>query len=215
MIDERVTSPCSEAQLVDLLRVNDERAFEVVIRQYGGRLLVTARRFFSEEQDAKDVVQDALLSAFKAIGGFAGDCKLSTWLHRIVVNCALMRIRSRRRRPETAIDDLLPRFDDEGEWILADRASNGSLEEIIGQRQLAGHVRRCVDQLPDTYRTVLLMRDIEDLDTTEVAELLGITANAVKIRLHRARQALGTLLQEAGVVGKVGEQIAAVASLGS
>lgn len=185
-----------EASLVERLRAGEEEAFEILVRQHGGRLLATARRFFREEQDARDAVQEAFLSAFKALGGFACQCRLSTWLHRIVVNTALMKIRSRRRRPETSIDDLLPQFELDGHRILPDDSSHGSVEEIVERHELLGHVRRCIDELPETYRSVLLLRDVEELDTGEVAELLGISANAVKIRLHRARQALCTLLQK-------------------
>jgi RNA polymerase sigma-70 factor (ECF subfamily) len=188
-----------EARLVNRLRAGDEEAFTTVVRQYSGRLLSTARRFFNEEQDARDAVQDTFLSAFKAVGGFAGQCKLSTWLHRIVVNTALMKIRSRRRRLETCIDDLLPQFEEDGYGMLAADSSHESVEQIVARRQLLGYVRRCIDDLPETYRAVLLLRDVEELDTTEAAALLGISANAVKIRLHRARQTLLTLLQKSHV----------------
>lgn len=188
-----------ETQLVDRLRAGQQEAFEVLIREYGGRLLATARRFFREEQDARDVVQDALLSAFKAVCRFEGQCKLSTWLHRIVVNTALMKIRSRRRRPETSIEDLLPYFEDDGHRFLPADCFDSSVEDVVERRELLGHVRRCIDHLPATYRTILLLRDVEELDTAEVATLLGISTNAVKIRLHRAHQALCTLLQGARI----------------
>lgn len=98
-----------------------------------------------------------------------------------------------------AIDDLLPQFEDDGHRILPADSSDGSVEEIVERRELLGHVRRCIDQLPETYRTVLLLRDVEELDTAEAAIVLGISANAVKIRLHRAHQALCTLLQKSRV----------------
>ena len=191
--------PGDEVWLVSRLRAGDDEAFAMVVRQYNGRLLSTARRFFHEEQDARDAVQDAFLSAFKAVGGFAGRCKLSTWLHRIVVNTALMKIRRRCRRPETSIEDLLPQFEEDRSPILTAISSDDSVEQIAERRQLLGHVRRCIDDLPETYRAVLLLRDAEELDTTEVATRLGISANAVKIRLHRAHQALFALLQKSRV----------------
>lgn len=120
---------------------------------------------------------------------------LGTWLHRIVVNCALMKLRSQRARPEQPIEELLPTFDDAGHRngaTFASWADDGHAR--LEREQRNALVRRCIDQLPDTYRTVLLLRDIEEMDTLETAELLGITENAVKIRLHRARQALRGLL---------------------
>jgi len=182
-----------EASLIVRLRRGDERAFEQLVRDHGGRMLATARRMLGTEDDARDAVQDAFLSASKAISTFSGRSKLSTWLHRIVVNAALMKIRSRRRRPEESIDDLLPRFDAQGEWASG-MAVTSVPSDLLEQRETRHVVRRCIDRLPEVYRTVLMMRDIEDLDTDEVAALLQITPNAVKIRLHRARQSLRTLL---------------------
>ena len=97
-----------EQALVSALRAGHEWAFEAMIRVYGGRLLSVARRFMRNDEDACDVVQSAYLSAFQALDEFKGACKLSTWLHRIVVNTALMRLRSRRRKPEESNDRLLP-----------------------------------------------------------------------------------------------------------
>jgi len=90
--------PAGDAVLVERLRSRDPQAFEVLVRQYGGRMLATAWRFVGADEDARDVVQEAFLAAFRAIDTFAGAARLSTWLHRIVINAALMRLRSRRRR---------------------------------------------------------------------------------------------------------------------
>jgi len=184
-----------DAQLLTRLQGGEDAAFEQLVRQYTGRLLAVARRLLGNEHDAQDAVQEAFLSAFKAIGQFTGTAKLSTWLHRIVVNAALMKLRSRRRKPEESIGDLLPRFNEQGEWSSQVPAWEASSEWLLQQRETRVLVRHCIDRLPDTYRTVLLLRDIEDLNTEEVADTLGITPNAVKIRLHRARQALRTLLE--------------------
>ncbi|MBI1853148.1 MAG: sigma-70 family RNA polymerase sigma factor [Planctomycetes bacterium] len=184
-----------EAELTERLRRGDDAAFETLVREYGGRMLVVARRLLGSEDDARDAVQDAFLSAFRRIDSFEGSSRVSTWLHRIVVNAALMKMRSRRCRPEKSIEDLLPRFDDGGDWI-ASTSSLGLPGDVVAERRETREVvRRAIDQLPDTYRTVLLLRDIEELDTEEAAKVLGITPNAVKIRLHRARQALRTLLE--------------------
>ena len=97
-----------EATLIAQLRAGDEAAFEQVVRQYGGRLLAVARRIVGSEEDARDVVQDAFLNAFKSLDRFEGNAKLSTWLHRIAVNAALMKLRTRKRKPEQSIETLLP-----------------------------------------------------------------------------------------------------------
>lgn len=185
----------NEAQILSELRAGKADTLEKFVRQYGGRMLATARRLLKNEHDAQDAVQEAFLSALKALDQFTGSAKLSTWLHRIVVNAALMKLRSRRRRPEDAIEDLLPHFDAHGEWVGRVATWETSSEVLLQRHETRAVVRRCIDQLPETYRTVLLLRDIEGRDTEEVAALLAITTNAVKIRLHRARQALRTLLE--------------------
>jgi RNA polymerase sigma-70 factor (ECF subfamily) len=182
-----------DAVLLDGLRRGDDHAFATLVRQHGGRMLATARRFLRDDE-AEDAVQEAFVSAVRAIGGFAGDSKLSTWLHRVVVNTALMRLRSRRRRREEPIDDLLPRFDADGYHAEAVVGWETPSDVLLEQRQTREMVRRCIDQLPEQYRTVILLRDIEEMDTEETARSIGSTPNAVKIRLHRARQALRTLL---------------------
>ena len=190
------STPRDGDALIERLKAHDEEAFETTVRQYGARMLSTARRLLGNEHDADDAVQQAFISAFKSIGGFNADAKLSTWLHRIVVNAALAQLRARRHRPELPIEDLLPRFDDAGGWLDGTEQMGWGNEHRMERRETRQMVRRCIDQLPESYRSVLLMRDIEELDSQEVAEMLAITPNAANIRLHRARQALKTLIEK-------------------
>lgn len=201
------TTPTGDHALVAALRAGDDAGYEQLVRQHGGAMLAVARRYLRSEDDARDAVQEALLSAFRGIAGFDAGAKLSTWLHRIVVNCALMRLRTRRRRPEESIEDLLPSFDDRGAFAtaVADWDVPGT-DTLVERRQLRRIVHRCIDRLPESYRALLLMRDVEERDTGETAELLGLTVSAVKSRLHRARQALRELLaDELGLSSRVGE----------
>jgi len=183
-----------DEDLLPRLRAGDEAAFETMVRAYGGRMLAVARRFLGNEEDARDVLQEAFLAAFRALDRFEGKSRLSTWLHRIVVNAALMRLRSRKRKPETSIEDLLPGFLENGYQADPSLPWPVNADEAVQRRELREVVREKIQELPENYRIVLLLRDIEDLDTGETARLLGISANAAKIRLHRARQALRTLL---------------------
>ena len=187
----------SDGGFLDRLRRGDQRAFDELVERYGPRLYAAAKRLLRSDDDARDAVQDAFLSAFRGLAAFNGNAKLSTWLHRIAINAALMRIRGRKHRAEQSIDDLLPRFEEDGSWSDSGQGGTASSHELLERRETRALVRTCIDRLPDTYRTVLLMRDIEDLDTEEVADLLGVTPNAVKIRLHRARQALRALIERA------------------
>ncbi|RIK63019.1 MAG: RNA polymerase subunit sigma-24 [Planctomycetota bacterium] len=182
-----------EAALLAGLRAGDDAAYAALVRTHTGPMLAVARRILSTEEDARDAVQEAFLSAFKSITHFEGGAKVSTWLHRIVVNAALMKLRSRRRSQETSIDELLPTFRDDGHQAHGSTPWKDGLA-AAEERELSALVRRFIDQLPENYRIVLMLRDIEELSTEETAQMLGIQPNAVKTRLHRARQALRTLL---------------------
>ncbi len=187
-------SRVEEASLVPRLQRGDGAAFEELVRTQGPRLLRVARRMMHSEEDARDAVQDAFVSAFKSIGKFEAGSQLSTWLHRIVINACLMKLRTQRRHPEEDIEDHLPRFKEDGHQVERSVAWCEPADALVERAQTCELVRRAIDRLPDTYRIVLLLRDIEELPADEVAQMLGVTTNAVKIRLHRARQALRTIL---------------------
>jgi RNA polymerase sigma-70 factor (ECF subfamily) len=183
-----------EATLLARMRAGDKDAFEACVRTYCTRLLAVARSILRNEEDANDAVQEAFLSAFKDIGRFEGRSLLGTWLHRIVVNKALARLRSRQRRPEQSIEDLLPHFGEDEHQLNPPAPWKATSETILQRQESRELVRGCIDKLPEIYRTVLLLRDIEGLDTEETARLLDTSPGVVKTRLHRARQALRTLL---------------------
>jgi RNA polymerase sigma-70 factor (ECF subfamily) len=183
-----------EVALLARLRAGEDAAFEELVRTYSPRLLTVARRIVGNDEDARDVVQDAFLSAFRSLQRFHGDSRLSTWLHRIVVNGALMKLRTRRRKPEESIEPLLPAFLSDGHYAEKFSAWSERADLALSRAETRELVRRRIDELPESFRTVLLLRDIEGMNTEETAELLETTANAVKIRLHRARQALRALL---------------------
>jgi RNA polymerase sigma-70 factor (ECF subfamily) len=190
-----VEVPWDERAMLERLRAGEDAAFELLVRRFGGRMLAVARRLLRDEEDARDAVQDALISALRGLDRFEGGAQLGTWLHRIVVNTALMRLRVKRRRPEASIDELLPTFAADGHHTLPpDRAPFPDAQ--AEQSELQGLVRAAVERLPDGYREVYLMRDVHELSTEETARALGISTNAVKIRLHRARQALITIVRE-------------------
>jgi RNA polymerase sigma-70 factor (ECF subfamily) len=125
---------------------------------------------------------------------FEGQAKLSTWLHRIVVNAALMKLRTRRRKPEESLEPLLPAFRENGHHADKFSVWDDPADQLAAREETRQVVRDAILSLPDTYREVLVLRDIEEMNTDETARALGITPNAVKIRLHRARLALRTLL---------------------
>lgn len=184
-----------ESELVARLRAGESRAFDELVELAGGRMLAVARRMMKSEADAQDAVQDAFLSAFKSLDRFDGRSQLTTWLHRITVNACLMKPRSKSRRPETSIEGLLPTFVEDGHQTHSTPKWNADPSSGIQQAELRTLIRAKIGELPEQYRLVLVLRDIEELSTEEAAEVLEISENAVKTRLHRARQALRTLLE--------------------
>ena len=181
--------------LLDRLRARDAAAFEQLVRATTPRLLATARRFLRNEQAAQDAVQEAFVQAYKALPLCQGRAGLPTWLHAIVVRACLMRLRRERSRPESSIEELLPTFAADGHrqdvgpaWRRRESPDAAATAEDLAL------VRQSIDRLPEDFRNVVLLRDIEQLDTRAAAETLGVSASVVKTRLHRAHQALRTLL---------------------
>jgi RNA polymerase sigma-70 factor (ECF subfamily) len=177
--------------LVARLKQGDERAFEELVRAQGPRMLAVIRRFLPQEADAQDALQDAFVSVTRAISGFDGASLLSTWLHRVAVNAALMRIRSRSRRAEVTADEgtLDAALDERAPASWSRTAS-----ELLSRAELRQIVREEIARLPDAYRIVLVLREVEGLELLEVASLVGIGLTTLKARLHRARQALRAAL---------------------
>jgi RNA polymerase sigma-70 factor (ECF subfamily) len=184
-----------EPQLIARLRAGEESAFEQLVRSSSGRLLAAARRLLRNEEDARDAVQSAFIRAYQSLSRFREESRISTWLHRILVNEALMRLRSKAARENESIDDLMPAFVADGHQTRETVDWSEAADEALERAETAELIRRRIDQLPDLYRTVLVMRDIEEMSNAEVAEILGLSTNVVKVRLHRARQALRTLLE--------------------
>jgi RNA polymerase sigma-70 factor (ECF subfamily) len=159
----------------------DARAFESLIDQHAERWFSIARRMLGSDHDAVDAVQEAYVSALSAADRFRGDSLPSTWVHRIVVNTCLMALRSRHRMNRMELDDRL--------------ASPPVRDRVVAD-ETRGIIHECIARLPRSYRDVLVMRDLEEQTTDETARMLRLAPGAVKTRLHRARRALRTLIEE-------------------
>lgn len=196
-MSEHSTNGDDEQALLAGIRARDSAAYERLLRRFGPRLLATARRMMGgNDHDANDVLQDALVNVFNHIETFQGNSALYTWMHRVVVTSALMKLRSRRRRDEASIEPLLPAFQADGHRVGGGKPGWAESAMALAEtEELRAVVRRQIDRLPESYRIVLTLRDIEELDTSETARLLGVNEGVVKTRLHRARQALRSLLE--------------------
>jgi RNA polymerase sigma-70 factor, ECF subfamily len=175
----------------------DGRAFEQLVFRYDARVFRLACRLTSET-DAPDVLQDTFLQVHRRLSSFRGESRFSTWLYRIATNAALMHRRARGRRPTEPLEHFLPQFDDQGmhagtpdELQLASRA-----DEILDRKMLADRAREVLTRLPEMYRDPFVLRDLEDMSTAEVADLLGLDPAAVRQRVHRARLMLRGYLSD-------------------
>jgi len=194
----------TEALLLAKLRAGDTDAWEDLVRQYGNRMYNVARRLLRTEDDSADAVQEAFLCLVRSLDSFEGRSRLWTWLYRILANICLGKLRARSRRHTVPIGGLLPAFDHNGAFAGADGRQRrldcwpgkaDHPENEPNRHEIQAQVRGCIDLLAEPYRTVLILRDMEELDTEETGRLLGLSLGAVKTRLHRARQALRTLLE--------------------
>lgn len=168
---------------------------EALVRQHAPWMLKLAERLMRDRALAEDVVQDALIRALKGADKFEGRASVKTWLHRITVNTALTKLRQQHRLNEESIDEFLPVFDEHDCRVEARWSHLATADDVMQSEQLRRHVYEAIGKLPDSYRVVLELRDIEGYDTAEVAEALDISVSNVKVRLHRARAALKKLLE--------------------
>ncbi|MDC0669912.1 RNA polymerase sigma factor [Nannocystis radixulma] len=183
--------PLSDEQALARVRAGQVDRFEVIMRRNNQRLYRAARAIVGDDAEAEDVVQQAYLQAYLNLDRFAGQARLSTWLTTIAVHEALRR-RRRSDRVDLAWDDEPPPAE------VAD-ADEPAPDLALDRRALADLLVRTLDALPESYRLVLVLRDVQELDTAETAACLGCSAEAVRVRLHRARQLARTeLLARAG-----------------
>jgi len=185
-IENKVVEPPSEESiLVDAARAGDIRAFESLVRRYDRNVFRIAQHITQNREDADDVVQDAFLKAYQNLGQFQGQSKFYTWLVRIAVNEALMRLRRRRPERMVSIDEDVRTEDDSMPREIADWSPNP--EQQYTQAELKDILGKTIQGLPPSFRTVFVLRDVEGLSTEETASALELSVPAVKSRLLRAR----------------------------
>jgi RNA polymerase sigma-70 factor (ECF subfamily) len=185
-IENKVTEPRSEETiLVEAARSGDIGAFESLVRRYDRNVFRIAQHITQNREDAEDVVQDAFLKAYQNLGQFQGQSKFYTWLVRITVNEALMRLRRRRPERMVSIDEDVKTEEDSMPREIADWSPNP--EQQYTQAELKDILSKTIQGLPPSFRTVFVLRDVEGLSTEETSSALDLSVPAVKSRLLRAR----------------------------
>lgn len=183
-----------ELNLESLLK-GDSKEFEKLVRQESHRLYRVLLRYVQDEDDAKSIMQETYLQAYEGLDTFRGDSKFTTWLYSIGINLARARFRKQRRHDllaEDELDRLQPSF----AWGRYTRSYEPwQPDKIASKSERRDIVHKAISRLPESYRVVIELRDIQEFTTAETAEILEMTAGAVRVRLHRARQALRALLE--------------------
>lgn len=178
----------TEDELVALAAGGRHDAFEAIMRRHNQRLFRAARAILGQDADAEDAVQDAYLKAYQRLDGFQARSSLSTWLCRIVINEALQRLRA--RRASAAIDSVSGGVEMGSNVIHLPNRDGSGPEDMAGNRELRRLLETAIDELPDTFRLVFLMREVEGMSVAEIADALSIPESTVKTRAFRARREL-------------------------
>lgn len=182
-------NPLSDEDVVRRVVAGETELFEILMRRYNQRVYRVVRAIVRNDDEAEDVMQQAYVNAYEHLRQFAGDAKFSTWLTRIAINEALARVRKRGLRV----------VEDETE-IMEIESNEPDPEQLAAAAELRTVVESEIASLPDSYRTVLMLREIEGLSTTETAQCLDVNEDVVKTRLHRARTILrDNLYRRAGL----------------
>ena len=193
-----------ENELIDELIKSNNLAYESLVRQYSPKMYAVARRFFYIDDDAQECLQKAFIQVFKNIASFKKNSNLSTWLHRITVNEALMMLRQRKRHNTTSLESFTQHYNEYGErTVFSDHVDQNlsqslgnNIEMIFEKSETKISLTDIIYQLPEKYCNVILLRDIQEMSTRDTAELLEISEASVKTQLHRARLLLKAILEQ-------------------
>jgi RNA polymerase sigma-70 factor (ECF subfamily) len=196
-LDKAASEGWTDQEIVDRVRAGDTSLYELIMRRYNQRLYRVARAILRDDAEAEDVMQDAYVRAYQYLHQFAGRSPFSAWLTRIAVNEALGRLRLRKRNPQ--LDDTEP----EGEFSMNVVEPSPDPEQTASRAELGQLLEEALLDLPEQYRTVVMLRDVEGLSTSETAAALDLTEHNVKVRLHRGRaMARGWLFARVGAKAK-------------
>lgn len=202
MVDN-VLEKVTDEELVSLVKTKNYAAFEELMRRYEKGIYNLALRITRSPEEAEEILQDTLLSAFKNISHFREESSFKTWIYKVGTNFALMKLRKKKQDSKIFLDEPLHFQNEEIPRDLADWSENP--EDLFEKQELKKLLKEAVDSLPEIYQTVFWMRDIDGLSNQEVAEILGLSIPAVKSRILRARLLLRDYLNQYFKDGKSGK----------
>ena len=184
-----------DTELVRRFKKGSIDAFEQIVERHEAKVFNLALRFTRNQEDAEEVLQDVFSTVYRKIQSFQGKSAFSSWMYRITVNAAFMKLRKKKQRPAIGIDDLAPSvwnnfFNQEAQMSYVNRSDSASMTREL--REVLGDA---IKKLPEQYRAVFVLRDVDGLSNQEVSEILQLSIPAVKSRLHRSRLMLRKKLQ--------------------
>jgi RNA polymerase sigma-70 factor (ECF subfamily) len=183
----------SDVNLVDKFKAGDLLAFEEIISRYEAKVMNLSLRFTRNQEDAEEVMQDVFTTVYRKIDGFRGQSAFSSWLYRIVVNAAFMKLRKKKQNQTISMDDLAPAI--KQYCMERDTAATTHSYGVAVTRELQEVLQKAIDKLPNQYRAVFVLRDVDGLSNQETGQILDLSIPAVKSRLHRSRIMLRKKLQ--------------------
>lgn len=187
----------TDLEIVERIKAGDTALYEIIMRRYNQRLYRVARAILRDDAEAEDVMQDAYIQAFQHVDQFAGRAPFSAWLTRIAVHAALARLRLRNRSQQ------MKDTEQDGELLMNADQTSLDPEQSASRAELAHLLEEAVLGLPEQYRTVVMLRDLEEMSTSETAAALDLTEQNVKVRLHRGHAMMRSwLFARAGTSGK-------------
>ena len=179
-----MTQGKSDLELINEFKAGNQQSFEELVSRYSAKAFGLATRMTKNQEDAEEVLQDVFVTVYRKIDGFEGKSSFSSWLYRVTVNASLMKLRKKRRDQSTPIDDVLPQV----QTVMAERdGHNYEIDHATFRNELRAVLQQAIEKLPDEYRPVFVLRDIDGLTNKEVSKVLNLTIPAVKSRLHRSR----------------------------
>jgi len=191
MLMSKTDAQIDDVQLVARLKKRDRSALEELVQVHGAKMYGVALQFMRNETDAREVMQDALVSIWNKIGSFEGKSAFTSWIYRVTANAGLMALRKKKRHENDISLDAVGSDDDDAPLPALQLSDKKPLpDKVVMTGELGDQVRAAIDQLPEPYRVAVLLRDVEELPMAEVMQETGLSEPALKSRLHRARLAL-------------------------
>jgi RNA polymerase sigma-70 factor (ECF subfamily) len=174
----------TDIELVKGVTARDESCFEELVERYGSKVLNLALRITRNQEDSEEILQDVFITVFSKVGSFEHKSQFSSWLYRVTMNASFMKIRARNRRRSVSLEDIEPST--LNNWV-GNRTEMFDVDFMSSKHEIRDAIEAAVDKLPEDYRAIFILRDIDGLSNESVSKILQLSVPAVKSRLHRSR----------------------------